>query len=483
MNYRMISSTVGKILMIEALFMALPLFISFYYGEGVSIACVYAAVMALLIAAGAVLSFFKPKHRRIFAKEGFVIVALSWILVALFGALPFYFSRSIPSFTDALFETVSGLTTTGTSILSDIESLPKSILFWRSFTHWIGGMGVIVFVLALLPQKETRSMHIMRAEVPGPTVGKLLSKTAATARILYFLYTFITLAEAFILYLGNIPVFDSITLALSTAGTGGFAIKNASIAAYNSLYVEIVLALFMVIFGINFNLFYLVLVRQVKRVLKSEELWVFLSIIAISTVTIALNILPSVKTFASALRQAGFTVTSVISTTGFITADFDLWPTFSKCIIVALMFVGGMAGSTGGGLKVARVIILFKSGLREIRRAIHPGTVKCIKLDGAVIDKETVSTANSYFALYMIIIAISTILVSFNNFDFTSTVTAVITCINNIGPGLNALGPTNNFSALSDFSKIVLAADMLIGRLEIFPMIILFSPAAWKKNS
>lgn len=344
-------------------------------------------------------------------------------------------------------------------------------------------MGVIVFVLAVLPQKGTRSMHIMRAEVPGPIVGKLLSKTTATARILYLLYTAITLLEAFILYLGRVPLFDSITLAFSTAGTGGFAIKNASVAAYDNLYVEIVLSLFMIIFGINFNLFYLVLVRQVKRVLKSEELWVYLSIIAVSTVTIACNILPSVQTFGSALRQAGFTVSSIISTTGFVTADFNTWPTFSKCIIIALMVVGSMAGSTGGGLKIARIIILFKSGLREIRRAIRPGTVKCIKLDGAVIDKGTVSTVNSYFTLYMVIIAVSAILVSFNNLDFTSTVSAVITCINNVGPGLGAVGPTSNFSALSAFSKIVLSADMLIGRLEIFPMLILFSPASWKKNS
>ena len=483
MNYRMISSTVGKLLMIEALFMALPLFVSFYYAEGISIAGVYSFVMVILVVTGALLSAIKPKNRRIFAKEGFVIVALSWIMVALFGSLPFYFSGAIPSFTDAFFETVSGLTTTGARILNDIEALPKSLLFWRSFTHWIGGMGVIVFVLAILPQKDTQSMHIMRAEVPGPIVGKLLSKTAATARILYLLYTAFTLLEAFILYLGSVPLFDSITLAFSTAGTGGFAIKNASIAAYNNLYVEIVISLFMIIFGINFNLFYLVLVRQVKRVLKSEELWVYLSVIAISTFTIACNILPAVKTFGSALRQAGFTVTSIISTTGFVTADFDAWPTFSKCIIVALMFVGGMAGSTGGGLKVARIIILFKSAIREIRRAVRPGTVKSIKLDGALIDKATVSTVNSYFILYMVIIGVSTILVSFNNLDFTSTVISVITCINNVGPGLNTVGPTCNFSALSNFTKLVLTADMLIGRLEIFPMLILFSPVAWKKNS
>lgn len=483
MNYRMISSTVGQLLQVEALLMALPLLVSFYYSEGASVSCVYAVVMAALLIIGTVLKLFKPETRRIYAKEGFVIVALSWIIISLFGALPFYLSGSIPSFTDAFFETVSGLTTTGASILSDIESLPKSILFWRSFTHWIGGMGVIVFVLAFLPQKDTRSMHIMRAEVPGPAVGKLVSKTMITARILYLLYTAITLIETFILYLGNIPLFDSITLAFSTAGTGGFSIKNASIAAYDNLYVEIVLSLFMIIFGINFNLFYLILVRQVKRVLKSEELWAYLALIASSTIAIAFNILPSVRTFGSALRQAGFTVTSIISTTGFVTADFEFWPTFSKFILVALMCVGGMAGSTGGGLKVARVIILFKSALREIRRAIRPGTVKCIKLDGAVMDNATVSTVNSYFAIYMVIIAVSSILVSFNNLDFTSTFVAVITCINNVGPGLGAVGPTDNFSALTDFSKIVLSADMLIGRLEIFPMIILFSPAAWKKNS
>ncbi len=347
MNYRMITSTVGKLLMIEALLMTLPLFVAFYYDEGLKVAGIYAAVMALLIAAGAILTFFKPEHKRIFAKEGFVIVSLSWVLVAFFGALPFYFSGEIPYFTDAFFETVSGLTTTGASILTDIEALPKSLLFWRSFTHWIGGMGVIVFVLAVLPQKDTRSMHIMRAEVPGPIVGKLLSKTAATARILYLLYTAFTLLEAFILYLGRVPLFDSITLAFSTAGTGGFAIKNASVAAYDSLYVEIVLSLFMIIFGINFNLFYLILVRQVKRVLKSEELWVYLSIIAVSTVSIAFNILPSVNTFGAALRDAGFTVSSIISTTGFVTADFNTWPTFFKmhsCGADACRQYGGFNG-------------------------------------------------------------------------------------------------------------------------------------------
>lgn len=483
MNYRMITSTIGKLLMIEALLMTLPLFVAFYYAEGLRIAGVYALVIALLIVSGAILTFFKPENKRIFAKEGFVIVALSWILVAFFGALPFYLSGAIPHLTDAFFETVSGLTTTGASILTDIEALPKSLLFWRSFTHWIGGMGVVVFVLAILPQKDTRSMHIMRAEIPGPIVGKLLSKTTATARILYLLYTAFTLIEAFILYIGKVPLFDSITLAFSTAGTGGFAIKNASVAAYNSLYVEIVLSLFMIIFGINFNLFYLIFVRQIKRVLKSEELWVYLSIIAVSTVTIACNILPAVKSFGSALRQAGFTVSSVISTTGFVTADFNTWPTFSKCIIFFLMLVGSMAGSTGGGLKIARVIILFKSGLREIRRAIHPGTVKCIKLDGAVVEKETVSTVNSYFILYIAIIVVSNVLISFNNLDFMSTFSSVMTCLNNVGPGFGAVGPTSNFSALSTFSKIVLSADMLIGRLEIFPMLILFSPTSWKKNS
>lgn len=483
MNYRMITSVVGRLLRVEALVMALPLAVSIYYKEDARLISIYLIVMAILLAVGTFLTFFKPENRRIYAKEGFVIVALSWLLFSLFGALPFYISGVVPSFVDSFFETVSGLTTTGASILTDIESMPKSILFWRSFTHWIGGMGVIVFVLAILPQKDTRSMHIMRAEVPGPTVGKLVSKTMVTARILYLLYTAFTLIETFILYLGRIPLFDSITLAFSTAGTGGFAIKNTSVAYYNSLYVEIVLSIFMIIFGINFSLFYLVIVRQVKRVLKSEELWVYLGVIGVSIIAITANIFPMVQTVGTALRHAGFTVASVISTTGFVTADFELWPTFSKCIIIALMFVGSMAGSTGGGLKVARIIILFKSGFREIRRAIRPGTVKCIKLDGAVIDKETVSTVNSYFAIYMVIIAVSTLLVSFNNLDFASTFTSVVTCINNVGPGLGVVGPTQNFSSLTDFSKIILTFDMLIGRLEIFPMIILLSPATWKKGS
>lgn len=481
MNYRMISSTVGQLLRVEAAFMTLPLLVSFYYAENISY--IYGGVMAVLLLVGTILTLFKPTTRRIYAKEGFIIVALSWILMGFFGALPFYFSGSIPHFTDALFETVSGFTTTGASILTNIEALPKSILFWRSFTHWIGGMGVIVFVLAILPQKDTRAMHIMRAEVPGPTVGKLVSKTMVTARILYLLYTAITLIEAFLLYIGHTPLFDSVTLAFSTAGTGGFAIKNASVAAYNNLYMEIIISIFMILFGINFNLFYLIMVRQVKRVIKSEELWVYLAIICVSTVSIAINILPMVQTFGTALRQAGFTVASIISTTGFVTADFQLWPTFSKVIIVALMFIGSMAGSTGGGLKVARVIILVKSGFREIKRAINPRTVKCIKLDGAVVENETVSTVGSYFTIYMIIVIISTIIVSFNNLDFTSTLVSVITCINNVGPGLNVVGPTCNFASLSVLSKMVLVVDMLIGRLEIFPMIILLSPATWKKNS
>ena len=483
MNYRMISSSIGRLLQVAALFMLLPLLVSVCYGEGSSLYAVYIAVTSVLLVIGTILTLFKPKNRRIFAKEGFVIVALSWILMAFFGSLPFYLSGAIPRFTDAIFETVSGFTTTGASILIDIESLPKSMLFWRSFTHWIGGMGVIVFVLAILPQKETRSMHIMRAEIPGPTVGKLVSKTMLTARILYYFYTVITLIEALVLYLGNTPFFDSITIAFSTAGTGGFAIKNASIAAYNSLYIEVVVSLFMIIFGINFNLFYLVWIRQAKRAFKSEEFRVYISIIVVSTVTIVCNILPSVNSIGAALRQAGFTVTSIISTTGFVTADFQLWPTFSKCVIIALMFVGGMAGSTGGGLKVARIIILFKSAFREILRAISPNSVKCIKLDGAVIDDKTVSTVNSYFVIYMVVIAVSTALISFNNLDFTSTLSSVITCVNNVGPGLNAVGPTSNFSSLTDFSKIVLTLDMLIGRLEIFPLIVLFFPATWKKNS
>lgn len=481
MNLKMVTKTVGRLLKAEALLMLLPLMVSVYYKE--NILYIYGIVIGLILAVGTLMTLPKPETKTIYAREGFAIVSLSWIFMSVFGALPFVISGAIPSFVDALFETVSGFTTTGASILSNIEALPKSLLFWRSFTHWIGGMGVIVFVLAILPKKEMQSMHILRAEVPGPTVGKLVSKTTVTARILYIIYTVLTIAEIISLLCCKMPLFDSVTTAFATAGTGGFSVKNTSIAAYNNVGAEMVISLFMLLFGINFNLFYLFLIKQFKRVFKSEELWTYLGVIVISILLISYNIYPLVENFGTALRQAGFQVISIITTTGFVTADFAQWPMFSQMILFVLMFIGACAGSTGGGLKVGRVIIIVKAVWRELRRAINPKRVKAIKLDGAVIEKDVVLTTSAYFIIYIFIIGISSLLLSIDNFDFTTTITAVVTCINNVGPGFAAAGPTENFADFSNFSKIILSANMLIGRLEIFPIMILFMRSTWKKST
>lgn len=481
MNYKIVFKTVGRLLWAEAALLCLPLFVSLYYKE--NLFSVYLIVIGLLLGTGAVMNLPKPEKRTIYAREGFVIVSLSWILLSFFGSLPFVFSQQIPSIVDAFFETVSGFTTTGATILTNIEAMSKSLLFWRAFTHWIGGMGILMFVLAFLPQKDMQSMHIMRAEVPGPSVGKLVSKATATARILYIIYTVFTVAEIIALLCCKMPLFDSVTTAFATAGTGGFSVKNASIAAYNSVSIEVICTFFMLLFGINFNLFYLVIIKQFKRAFKSEELWTYLGIVAVSICIITMNILPLAGSFSHALRQAGFQVASIISTTGFVTADFNQWPVLSQIVIIMLMFIGSCAGSTGGGLKVGRIIILFKSSIRELRRAINPRKVQALRLDGAVLEKGTVSATCIYFVVYMLVIAASIILVSLNNLDFSSTLTSVITCINNVGPGLAQVGPVENFSALSSLTKIVLSLDMLIGRLEIFPMLILFIPSTWKKTT
>ena len=480
MNYRMVLRTVGKLLQAEALLLLLPMAVSIYYKE--NFIHIYSVVIAILLGVGTVMTLPKPETRRIYAREGFAIVSFSWILLSFFGALPFVLSGQIPSVVDAMFEVVSGFTTTGATILPDVESMSRSLLFWRAFTHWLGGMGIIVFVLAFLPQKDMQSMHIMRAEVPGPSVGKLVSKTTVTARILYILYGTLTVAEIIALLCCDMPLFDSVTTAFATAGTGGFSVKNASIAAYNSLPIEIVISIFLILFGVNFNLYYLIIMKQFKRAFKSEELWSYLGIVALSTIIITLNIMPVVGSLGTSLRQAGFQVASIITTAGFGTADFSVWPTLSQFIIVMLMFCGACTGSTGGGLKVGRIIILVKSVIRELRRAINPRSVKCIKLDGAVVDKEIISTTSIYFTVYMILTAFSIFLLSFDKIDLLASATSVISCINNIGPGLSSTAMINHFADFSDFSKIILTADMLIGRLEIFPMIILFMPATWRKS-
>ena len=481
MNYKMVFKTVGRLLWAEAAFLCLPLFVSLYYKENLLL--VYLIVIGLLLGVGALMNMPKPSKRTVYAREGFVIVSLSWILMSLFGALPFVLSGEIPSIVDAVFEVVSGFTTTGATILSDVEVISKSLLFWRAFTHWLGGMGIIVFVLAFLPQKDMQSMHIMRAEVPGPSVGKLVSKATITARILYIMYGVLTVAEMIALLCCKMPLFDSVTTAFATAGTGGFSIKNASIAAYNSLSIEIVVAVFMLLFGINFNLYYLMIMKQFKRAFKSEELWAYVGIVVVSTVAITFNIMPVVGSLGTSLRQAGFQVASIITTTGFGTADLGTWPTLSQFIIVLLMFCGACTGSTGGGLKVGRIMILVKAVSREFRRAINPRRINCIKLDGVVVDKEIISTTSIYFTVYMLLIAVSTFLIALDNVDMTSAVTASISCINNIGPGLSNNGMISHFADFSILSKLVMTAEMLIGRLEIFPMIILFLPSTWKKSA
>lgn len=481
MNYKMVVKTVGQLLRAEAILLLLPLAVSLYYEE--KLLYVYGIVIAVLLIIGSLMTLPKPETRRIYAREGFLIVSLSWVLLSFFGALPFVFSGAIPSFIDAFFETVSGFTTTGATILSDIEALPKSLLFWRSFTNWIGGMGIIVFVLALLPQKDMQSMHILRAEVPGPTVGKIVSKTAATARILYVIYGVLTVAEIISLVLCDIPLFDSVTTAFATAGTGGFSVRNGNIAAYGSLSAEIVIAVFMMLFGINFNLFFLMIMKQFKRIFKSEELWVYIGIIVLSTIIITGNIYPLVESLGTALRQAGFHVIAISTTTGFVTADYTSWPTLSQIITMMLMFIGACSGSTGCGIKVGRIIILAKAGIRELRRAVNPRSVRCVKLDGAVVEKETITTTCIFFLIYMLIIGVSAFILSFDKFSLNTVLTAAITCVNNLGLGFNAVGIADNFSDMSILSKLVLCMDMLIGRLEIFPMIILFLPSTWKKSA
>ena len=478
MNYKIVLKTIGRLLQTEALLMLLPMAVSFYYKENTSV--VFGIVIALLIVTGSLMTLPKLQNRRVYAREGFVIVSLSWMLLSLFGALPFVFSGAIPSFVDALFETVSGFTTTGASILNNIEALPKSILFWRSFTHWIGGMGIIVFVLAILPQKDMQSMHILRAEVPGPTVGKLVSKTTVTARILYIIYGVLTVAEIIALLCCDMPLFDSVTTAFATAGTGGFSVKNASIAAYGNLGAEIVISLFMLLFGINFNLFYLFLMKQFKRVFKSEELWTYLTVIGVAVVLVTMNIYPMVESFGTALRQAGFQVISIITTTGFATADFNLWSATSKSTLVLLMFIGACAGSTGGGLKVSRLIILIKTIFKELTSYTHPKSIVKIKMDDKPIEHEVVRSANVYFITYMIIFVVSVFCLTFENIDLISVFTAVAATFNNIGPGLEMVGPSANFGHFTDFSKLVMIFDMLAGRLELFPLLMLFHPELWK---
>lgn len=479
MNYSIIRYILGTVLKFESLFLLLPIFVGILYKEKNS--WYFLAVAAVCLVTGLLLSMKKPKSYVFYAVEGFVSVSLSWVVLSLFGALPFWISREIPSFTDALFETVSGFTTTGASILSDVEALSHCMLFWRSFTHWIGGMGVLVFVLAVLPMSGGQSMFLMKAESPGPSVEKLVPRVRTTATILYGVYTVMTLAEIILLVVTGMPFFDAVTLSFGTAGTGGFGILNDSVGSY-APHLQVIITVFMILFGVNFNIYYLLLRKKLKTALQSEEVRVYLGIILVSGLVIAWNIRRIFPNPLDALRQAFFQVASIITTTGFSTTDFDTWPVLSTTILVVLMFVGACAGSTGGGMKVSRFVIMVKSVFKELFLVNHPRGVRMVKMDGRTVENETVRSVNIFMIVYALIYVASLLLISLDNFDFTTNFTAVAATINNIGPGLSGVGPTANFGMFSILSKYVLIFDMLAGRLELLPLIVLFAPITWKRG-
>ena len=479
MNRRMIARILGLVLLIYAVLMLLPMVTGLIYGENVR-GFVFSALITA--AAGLMLLGFKPRTRDIFAREGFIAVGLAWVLMGLFGALPFVLSGQIPNYIDAVFETVSGLTTTGATILNDIEGMSRSCLFWRSFNHWIGGMGVLVFIMAVLPMSGEHSMHIMRAEVPGPTVGKLVPRARETATILYVIYGALTVIETVFLMLGGMSFFDALLHAFGTAGTGGFSTKNASIAAFDSAYIEMVIAVFLVLFGINFNLYYFVLIGRLKEALKSQELHWYLGIIAASTLTMTLGISKMYDGFGTALRHGFFNTMTIITTAGFGTEDFVHWPAYLQMLIVFLMFMGASAGSTGGGIKVSRVMLLFKSAAADISQIFHPRSVRRVQMDGKRVDASTARAVYVFFFIYIAVILLGTFIVSFDGNDFTTSFTAALSCISNVGPGLSRVGPTGNYNVFSLFSKAVLTLIMLIGRLEIYPILILFSRSMWKRK-
>lgn len=480
MNRRMVLFMLGRIIMLEAFILMLPAACSLIYKEKSFFAFLITIVIAFAVAF--VLSVLnKPRDKTIFAKEGFVIVSLAWICFSAVGALPFVISGEIPSFIDSFFETVSGFTTTGASILTDVESKSHGILFWRSFTHWVGGMGVLVLMMAIFPTDTGRTIHIMRAEMPGPIIGKLVPKIKSTAKILYLIYIVLTATEALFLLLGGMSPFESIVYSLGTAGTGGFGIKSDGLASYTP-YQQWVITVFMVIFGINFNLYYLVLTKKVRSALKSEELWFYLTIVATATVLITVNIYDMYGNTSDALRNSAFQVASLISTTGYATADFNLWPTFSKGILFLLMFTGACAGSTAGGLKLSRVILLFKSVRSNLKHMLHTRSVESIRFEGKKVDNATITNVASYFALYMLCIAVILLLLCLEPFDLETNISAAVSCFNNIGPGFSSVGPMSSYAEYSDFAKLVLSCAMLLGRLEIYPMLLMFSPMVWRNR-
>ena len=476
MNYKMMSRFEAWILAIEAAFMV-PAFLISLFSDGGKATLAFAMSIGILLAVAGLFALVSMGAREgFYAREGLICVSVGWILMSLFGCLPFWLSGEIPRFIDALFEIVSGFTTTGASILSDVESLSKGILYWRSFSHWLGGMGVLVFLLAIVPsggRKEGFTMHLLRAESPGPDVGKLSPKMRSTATVLYLTYIGLTVLNIVFLLIGDMPLFEAVCTAFGTAGTGGFGVKNDSLMSY-SPYIQNVTTVFMLIFGVNFSCYYLILLRRIRAVFKDEELRLYIGFIVGSIALIAVNIRGLYGTLGETVRHAAFQVASIISTTGFATADFDLWPSFSKAILLLLMVTGACAGSTAGGMKMARILLLFKGLRRNLSKILHPQRVEAIRVNDKVIDEKVLANTNAYLSAYVIIVAVSMLIISLDNFSITTNFSAVLACFNNIGPGLDAVGATCNYGGFGVVSKLVLILDMLAGRLEIFPILILF---------
>lgn len=480
MNIKLTLKTIGQVLLVESALMLIPLAVALLCGGGDAMAILISLIITA--AAGELLSLLRPRSDNLRAREGFAVVALGWILVSFFGCLPFRLHGCIPKLVDAYFETVSGFTTTGATLLTDVEVLPKGLLFWRSFSHWVGGMGVLVLSLALLPKMGARSIHLMRAESPGPAVDKLVPRVGNNAKILYYLYISLTAVMLVCLLLTGMNLYDALIHTFGAAGTGGFSNYNASVGAFDSPAAEIITGVFMALFGVNFSIYYYILRRNWGAVKHNSELWTYLAIMLVSSVVIAANILPMYgHNFFTSLRYSFFQVSSIMTTTGYATADFDLWPQLSRTLLTALMLVGASAGSTGGGLKVVRMQLLVKSGIREIRHTVHPRSVNTIKMDGRTVSDSVLNGVQSFFFMYILVLIVSVLLISFDGYDLETNLTAVLSALSNIGPGFNLVGPTRNFSIFSDFSTFVLSMDMLIGRLEIFPMLMLAAPSAWRQ--
>lgn len=477
MNKSFIRYVTLDVLGLEGVFLLVSCIVSIFYKEMEFVPYLCCGLVFILI--GIINYRNKPKHNVFYARDGFVIVALSWVVLSIFGALPIFLTGEIPNYIDALFEIVSGFTTTGSTILNDVEALSHISLFWRSFTHWIGGMGILVFVLAILPMAGGYAIHILRAESPGPSVGKLVSKMSSTAKILYEIYIGITILEIVSLLIAKMPLFDSVCLSLATAGTGGFGIVNDSFCSYSSS-VQIIVGIFMLLFGVNFNVYYFILIGKGKEALKSEELKYYLGIIGVATVLITINTISYNANLLEALKHAFFQVSSVITTTGFSSVNFDLWPTFSKVILVSVMFCGAMAGSTGGGIKVSRIVMYLKDAKKNIMHYLNPRRVYPLKFEGKRVDDETIDNVKSYLSIYCVVFIISFLIISLDNMSFTTSFTSVAATLNNIGPGLEVVGPMGNFSSFSILSKIVFIFDMLTGRLELLPMLVLFAPSTYK---